>query len=212
MIYLAVFSISIVVMILGYKLRKSSKDIDNKRFYIYGGLTFLIALVGSVSIFSYLFLKGDSWTIENKMSFQLITSVFVGLSFVFLGFRLLRDARKEGGKLAQITGLTWIFTALFASGLVISFISKMNDGWTLEKQAQVMSSCEAMADQGNLFNCPCYVREVIVTFENPEDYNNAMGNEKNRKKNYFLAKMSDDCPCGSKSYDESEVESVDLPF
>ena len=199
-------------MLLGYKLRKSSKGIESKHFSTYGGLTFLIALVGIVSIFSYLFLKGDSWTIENKMSFQLITSSLVGLSFVFLGLRLLRDARKEGDKLAQITGLTWVFAALFASGLVISFVSKMNDGWTLEKQAQVMSSCEGMADQGNSFNCPCYVREVMVTFENPEDYNNAMENEKNGKKTHFLAKMSDDCTCGAISYDESEVESVDLPF
>jgi hypothetical protein len=199
-------------MILGYRLRKASNYIDNKYFSLYGVLTFIIALVGSVSIFSYFFLKGDSWTIENKMSFQLIAIVLIGLSVFYLGFLLLRDARKGGNKIAQITGLVWLFTAVSGSSLVIFFVLKMNDGWTLEKQAQVMSSCEAMADQGSLFNCPCYVRKVIITFENPEDYNNAMENEENGKKTRFLAKMSDDCPCGAKSYDESEVESVDLPF
>ena len=209
---LAVILLSIAGMYLGYKLRKSSKDNDNQRFSIYGGLTFLSALVGGLSILSFLLLKGDEWSIESKMTFKMILFGLIGFTFSFLGLRLLMNGRKEHNKLAQIAGMTWILVALFATGLMITRNSKMNDGWTSEKQAQVMSSCEGMADQGNSLNCPCYVREVMTTFKTPEDYNNAMENESTGKKADFLAKMTEDCPCGATSYDESEVETVELPF
>ncbi len=209
---LAVILLSIAGMYLGYKLRKSSKDNDNQRFSIYGGLTFLSALVGGLSILSFLLLKGDEWSIESKMTFKMILFGLIGFTFAFLGLRLLMNGRKEHNKLAQIAGMTWVLVALFATGLMITRNSKMNDGWTSEKQAQVMSSCEGMADQGNSLNCPCYVREVMTTFKTPEDYNNAMENESTGKKADFLAKMTEDCPCGATSYDESEVETVELPF
>ena len=210
--FLAVLLLSIAGMYLGYKLRKSSKSEDNHRFSIYGGLTFLIALTGGILAMSLFLLKGEAWTIENKMTFRLIFSSVLGFMFVFLGLRLIIRARNEGNKLAQIAGLTWILVALFATGLMITRNSKMNDGWTSEKQAKVMSSCESMADQGNSLNCPCYVREVMTSFKSPEDYNSAMENESTGKKADFLAKMTEDCPCGATSYDESEVETVELPF
>ena len=209
---LAILLLSIAGMYLGYKLRKSSKDSNNERFSIYGGLTFLIALTGGILAISLFLLKGDSWTIENKMMFRLICISVIGFMFVFLGVRLTGKAKSEGDKLAQIAGITWVFVACFMCGLMITKTTKMNDGWTSERQAQVMSACEGMADQGKSFNCPCYVREVMNTFKNPTDYNKAMENESSGKKADFITKMDGDCPCGGASFDESEVESIDLPF
>jgi hypothetical protein len=199
-------------MYLGYKLRKSSKDSNDERFSIYGGLTFLIALTGGILATSLFLLKGESWTIENKMMFRLIFTSVIGLMFVFLGVRLTGKAKRDGNKLGQIAGLTWVLVACFMCGLMITKTTKMNDGWTSERQAQVMSTCEGMADQGKSFNCPCYVREVMNTFKNPTDYNKAMENESSGKKADFITKMDGDCPCGGASFDESEVESIDLPF
>ena len=209
---LAILLLSIAGMYLGYKLRKSSKDSNNERFSIYGGLTFLIALTGGILAISLFLLKGDSWTIESKMMFRLICISVIGFMFVFLGVRLTGKAKSEGNKLAQIAGITWVFVACFMCGLMITKTTKMNDGWTSERQAQVMSACEGMADQGKSFNCPCYVREVMNTFKNPTDYNKAMENESSGKKADFITKMDGDCPCGGASFDESEVESIDLPF
>ena len=144
--------------------------------------------------------------------FRLICISIIGFMFVFLGVRLTGKAKSEGNNLAQIAGLTWVFVACFICGLMITKTTKMNDGWTSERQAQVMSACEGMADQGKSFNCPCYVREVINTFKNPSDYNKAMEDESSGKKADFIAKMDGDCPCGGASFDESEVESIDLPF
>lgn len=209
---LATLLLSIAGMYLGYKLRKSSKDFNNERFTIYGGLTFLIALTGGILATSLFLLKGDSWTIENKMMFRLVSTSVIGFMFVFLGVRLTGNAKSEGNKLAQIAGLTWVLVACFICGVIITKTTKMNDGWTSERQAKVMSTCEGMADQGKSFNCPCYVREVMNTFKNPTDYNKAMEDESSGKKADFIAKMDEDCPCGVASFDESEVESIDLPF
>ena len=209
---LAVLLLSIAGMYLGYKLRKSSKDTNNERFEIYVGLTFLIALTGGILATALFLLKGESWTIENKMMFRLICFAVVGLMFVLIGVRLTASAKRDGNKLGQIAGLTWVVVACFVSGLMITRTNKMNDGWTTERQAQVMSACEGMADQGNSFNCPCYVREVMNAFKNPLDYNKAMEDESSGKKAGFIAKMEEDCPCGGASFDESEVESIDLPF
>ena len=209
---LAILLLSIAGMYLGYKLRKSSKDNDNERFSIYGGLTFLIALTGGILATCLFLLKGESWTIENKMMFRLIFISIIGFMFVFLGVRLAGSAKREGNKLGQIAGLTWVLVACFVGGMMITKTTKMNKGWTSERQAQVMSSCEGMADQGNSFNCPCYVREVMSTFKDPADYNKAMEDESSGKKAAFIAKMDNDCPCGGASFDESEVESIDLPF
>ena len=209
---LAILLLSIAGMYLGYKLRKSSKDSNDERFSIYGGLTFLIALTGGILATSLFLLKGESWTIENKMMFRLIFTSVIGLMFVFLGVRLTGKAKRDANKLGQIAGLTWVLVACFVSGMMITRTTKMNKGWTSERQAQVMSACEGMADQGNSFNCPCYVREVMSAFKDPADYNKAMEDESSGKKADFIAKMDQDCPCGGASFDESEVESIELPF
>mgnify|MGYP001323318782 CR=1 FL=1 len=209
---LAILLLSIAGMYLGYKLRKSSKDSNNERFSIYGGFTFLIALTGGILATSLFLLKGDSWTIDNKMMFRLIFISIIGFVFVFLGVRLARSGKRDGNKLGQIAGLTWVLVACFVSGMMITRTSKMNDGWTSERKSQVMSACEGLSDQGNSYNCPCYVREVIRSFNDPADYNKAMEDESSGKKAEFLGNMDEKCPCGVASFDESEVESVDLPF
>ena len=90
---LAILLLSIAGMYLGYKLRKSSKDGNNERFAIYGGLTFLIALTGGILATALFLLKGASWSIENKMMFRLIFIGVVGFMFLFLGVRLIGKAR-----------------------------------------------------------------------------------------------------------------------
>lgn len=210
--FIALIIATALAMFLGYRLRKSSKNENNERLYIYGGLTFLFALAGGISALSLMLLKGDAWTIENKMMFKYVLYGAFGLIFLLLGVKLLLNARKEKNILGQITGLVWVAATIFVFGMLISRNSKMNDGWTSERKSNLMSSCEGLADQGKPYNCPCYVREVIEKFPNPEDYNKAMEDESTGKKEELLIAMDEDCPCGVASYDESEIESVELPF
>ena len=95
---LAILLLSIAGMYLGYKLRKSSKDLGSERFSIYGGLTFLIALTGGILATSLFLLKGDSWSIENKMMFRLIFISVIGLMFLFLGVRLTGKCAKSANQ------------------------------------------------------------------------------------------------------------------
>ena len=208
---LAILLLSIAGMYLGYKLRKSSKDANNERFVIYGGLTFLIALTGGILATALFLLKGASWSIENKMMFRLIFIGVVGFMFLFLGVRLIGKARSEGNKLGQIAGLTWVLVAFFVSGIMITRTSKMNDGWTIERKEKVMADCEKLINENRPFNVLCFKREVIKRFPNFEDYNKMNADESTGKRDKFLADMDELCPCGE-NIDEAEVESVDLPF
>ena len=208
---LAILLLSIAGMYLGYKLRKSSKDNDNERFSIYGGLTFLIALTGGILATCLFLLKGESWTIENKMMFRLIFISIIGFMFVFLGVRLAGNAKREGNKLGQIAGLTWVLVACFVGGLMITRTSKMNEGWTSERQDMAMSDCEKLIKENRPYNILCFKREVMNAFPNFEDYNKINADESTGKREGFLAKMDSLCPCGE-NIEESQVESVDLPF
>jgi hypothetical protein len=208
---LAVLLLSIAGMYLGYKLRKTSKDNQNERFAIYGGLTFLIALVGGVLATALFLLKGDVWSIENKMTFRLVFISVLGFLFAFLGVRLTGKAKSEGNRLGQIAGLTWVFVACFISGFMITRVSKMNDGWTSERQDKAMADCEKLIKENRSYNILCFKREVMKDFPNFEDYNTMNADESTGKREVFLSKMDSLCPCGE-NIDESEVESVDLPF
>ena len=205
---LAVILLSVAGMYLGYKLRKSSKDNDNQRFSFYGGLTFLSALVGGLSILSFLLLKGDEWSIESKMTFKMILFGLIGFTFAFLGLRLLMNGRKEHNKLAQIAGMTWVLVALFATGLMITRNSKMNDGWTSERQATVMMDCEKLINEDRPYNMLCFKQKVMSKFPNFEDYNKMNADESTGKRETFLEEMDKLCPCGE-NIDESLVQSVD---
>ena len=117
--FIALIIATALAMFLGYRLRKSSKNENNERLYIYGGLTFLFALAGGISALSLMLLKGDAWTIENKMMFKYVLYGAFGLIFLLLGVKLLLNARKEKNILGQITGLVWVAATIFVFGMLI---------------------------------------------------------------------------------------------
>jgi hypothetical protein len=74
-----------------------------------------------------------------------------------------------------------------------------------------MADCEKLINENRAYNVLCFKREVIKAFPNFEDYNKMNADESTGKREKFLEKMDELCPCGE-NIDESEVESVDLPF
>jgi hypothetical protein len=94
---------------------------------------------------------------------------------------------------------------------MITRVSKMNDGWTSERQDKAMADCEKLIKENRSYNILCFKREVMKDFPNFEDYNTMNADESTGKREEFLSKMDSLCPCGE-NIDESEVESVDLPF
>lgn len=202
---LAVLLLAIAGFYLGYKLYKSNKGND-QTVSMYATLTMICALVGGIVLISYLLLKGSPWTGENKVLMRYILVFCLAVSFVYLGGKLIVRGRKGDDRLTQIAGLSWVLVTLLASGYAISYVSKMNEGWTPERQKALMDKCiEQNASYG--YDCPCFVEEVMKKYQTNEAYNAAMkgGNE-----DKFHEAMDTLCPCGVKSYSESEVESIDF--
>ncbi len=83
--------------------------------------------------------------------------------------------------MGQIAGLTWVLVACFVSGLMITRVSKMNDGWTTERKAKVMADCEKLINENRAYNVLCFKREVIKAFPNFEDYNKMNADESTGK-------------------------------
>jgi hypothetical protein len=202
---LAVLLLAIAGFYLGYKLYKSNKE-DDQTVSMYAALTMICAVTGGIVLISYLLLKGSPWTGENKVVMRYILILCIAVSFIYLGGKLIIRGRRGDNKLTQIAGLSWVLVALLASGYALSYVSKMNEGWTPERQKALMDKCvEQNASYG--YDCPCFVQEVMKKYKTNEDYNAAM---KGQVEDQFHEAMDTLCPCGVKAYSEEEVEAVDF--
>ena len=198
---LAVLLLAIAGFYLGYKLYKSNKE-DDETVSMYAAITMICAITGGIVLISYLLLNGSPWTVENKMIMRYILILCVAVSFIYLGGKLIIRGRKADNRLTQIAGLSWVLVALLASGYALSYVSKMNEGWTQERQKALMDKCvEQNASYG--YDCPCFVKEVMNKYKTNEDYNASM---KGDVEDQFHEAMDTLCPCGVKSYSEDEVE------
>jgi hypothetical protein len=190
---LAVLLLAIAGFYLGYKLYKSNKEND-QTVSMYATLTMICALVGGIVLISYLLLKGSPWTGENKVLMRYILVFCLAVSFVYLGGKLIIRGRRGDDRLTQIAGLSWVLVTLLASGYAISYVSKMNEGWTSEKQKTILSRCNS-----SIYNCSCYLEQSMKMFKNPDDMTKALSDEKNNKVKVenFNAVIDSLCPCGS---------------
>ena len=202
---LAVLLLAIAGFYLGYKLYKSNKE-EDETVSMYAAITMICAVAGGIVLISYLLLKGSSWTGENKVIMRYILILCLAVSFIYLGGKLIIRGRRADNRLTQIAGLSWVLVTLLASGYAHSYVSKMNEGWTQERQKALMVKCvEQNASYG--YDCPCFVQEVMKKYKTNEDYNAAM---KGQVEDQFHEAMDTLCPCGVKSYSEEEVEAVDF--
>ena len=202
---LAVLLLAIAGFYLGYKLYKSNKE-EDETVSMYAALTMICAITGGIVLISYLLLKGSPWTGENKVIMRYILILCLAVSFIYLGGKLIIRGRRADNRLTQIAGLSWVLVTLLASGYALSYVSKMNEGWTQERQKALMDKCvEQNASYG--YDCPCFVQEVMKKYKTNEDYNAAM---KGQVEDQFHEAMDTLCPCGVKSYSEEEVEAVDF--
>ena len=236
---LAILLLSLAGFYLGYKLYKSNKE-NNPTLSLYATLTMICAISGGIVLISYLLLKGDHWTGENKALLRCILVCCLSVSFLFLGAKLIIRGRKGDNRLSQIAGLSWVLVTLLASGYALSYVSKMNDGWTQEKQNVVLNTCIKQNDSKSLDIAAIMniARDTLITddiivqdkiydivsssfYDCPCFVKEVMHQFKNDLEYHaalgkkggedkFYAGMDTLCPCGSKSYSEDEVEVIDF--
>ena len=203
---LAVLLLAVAGFYLGYKLYKANKEND-QTVSMYATITMICALAGGIVLISYLLLKGSPWTGENKVLMRYILICCVAISFIYLGGKLIIRGRRGDDKLSQIAGLSWVLVTLLASGYALSYVSKMNEGWTPERQKMLMEQCIKYNDTGSTYDCPCYVKNVMIKYKTNDQYTAAMKSGVGEK---FNTEMDATCACGAKSYSEEEVESIDF--
>ena len=234
---LAVLLLAIAGFYLGYKLYKSNKE-NNQTVSLYGALTMICALAGGIVLISYLLLKGSPWTGENKVLMRYILVFCLAVSFVFLGGKLIIRGSRGDNRLTQIAGLSWVLVTLLASGYAISYVSKMNEGWTPEKQQVIMNTCikqnnSKSLDIAGIMNI---ARDTLQTDDNivedkiygmvsssfydcpcfvkevtkkyKNDIEYHLDIQKKGGEEKFYAAMDTLCPCGKKSYSKKEIEVV----
>jgi len=200
---LAILLLTVAGFYLGYKLYKSNKEND-QTVSMYATLTMICAIVGGIVMVSYLLLKGSPWTVENKVIMRYILIFCLAVSFIYLGGKLVIRGRKGDNRLTQIAGLSWVLVTLLAAGYSISYVSKMNVGWTPERQKALMDKC-VRQNVSYGYDCPCFVKEVMKKYKTNEAYNAAMKGENEDK---FHNAMDTLCPCGVKSYSKEDIEVV----
>jgi hypothetical protein len=222
-------------------LYKANKE-NNPALSLYAALTMICALSGGIVLISCLMLKGDHWTGENKALLRYILVCCLTVSFLFLAAKLIIRGRKGDNRLSQIAGLSWVLVTLLASGYALSYVSKMNDGWTQEKQNVVLNTCIKQNDSKSLdiaaimdiardtlktddFIVQDKIYDIVsssfydcpcfvkeVMHQFKNDLEYHAALEKKGGEDKFYAEMDTLCPCGSKSYTEDEVEVIDIDF
>jgi len=237
---LAVLLLAIAGFYLGYKLYKSNKEND-QTVSMYATLTMICALAGGIVLISYLLLKGSPWTGENKVIMRYILICCLAISFIYLGGKLIIRGRRGDNRLTQIGGLSWVLITLLASGFSLSYVSKMNQGWTQEKQNVVLNTCIKQNDSKSLdisaviemardsIMDESIVKDEIYNIISSSSYDcpcfvkEVMTQFKNdldfhaalEKKggeDKFYAGMDTLCPCGARSYSQEEIEVIDIDF
>ena len=190
---LAVLLLSLAGFYLGYKLYKANKE-NNPTLSLYATLTMICAISGGIVLISFLMLRGDHWTGENKALLRYILVCCLTVSFLFLAAKLIIRGRKGDNRLAQIAGLSWVLVTLLASGYALSYVSKMNDGWTTEKRDAITAKCNP-----SIYNCSCYLEESMKMFKDPDEMTRVLSKEDDNKAKVdkFNSVIDSQCPCGT---------------
>lgn len=237
---LAVLLLAIAGFYLGYKLYKSNKE-EDETVSMYAAITMICAVAGGIVLISYLLLKGSSWTGENKVIMRYILILCLAVSFIYLGGKLIIRGRRTDNRLTQIGGLSWVLITLLSAGFSLSYVSKMNQGWTQEKQIVVLNMCIKQNDSKSLDIAAVmgmardstlddsFIKDEIYNIISTSSYDcpcfvkevtNQFKNdldfhaalEKKGGEDKFYAGMDTLCPCGAKSYSEEEIEVIDIDF
>ena len=158
--------LALILFFLAFKLKKKAKQ-DNDQNLRFFSLLFL--LKGTVLLIvgnTYVVLKSKGLTSENVQNLIFISTVTVGLGLLIVGLRFLLQSKKSGFKLGMAGGAIWILVAFggIYGGLKVS--SKINSGWTKERQKAILDKANSVK-----FRMLCYLDQVMMKFPNPEDYN-----------------------------------------
>lgn len=162
---IAIFSITgIVFFVLSILVQKKSGATSGDVNKAFAGILRVFAITTLVVGNTYAILDHKGWSAENIQNFKMVSLVMVCLSMVLIGIRFFRINRVG---IARSSGLIWILLWLGMGSYGYTVISKSNDGWTQDKQKEILNKCPVVK-----YERQCYLEQVMKMFPVPADYNN----------------------------------------
>ncbi|MFT6443692.1 MAG: hypothetical protein ACJASM_003255 [Salibacteraceae bacterium] len=159
--------LALALIFLAFKLKKKAKQNNDQNLRFTSLLFLLKGIILLIVGNTYVVLKSKGLSSENMQNLILISTVTIGLCLLIIGLRFLLQSKKSGFKLGMAGGAIWILVAI--GGLYGGFkvASKMNSGWTKERQTAILNKANSLK-----FRKLCYLDQVMNKFPNPEDFNN----------------------------------------
>lgn len=166
-------TIGLLLIVLGFLLRRDGKKSSDAKNHGYGLIAIYLGFYFLIIGASHTFLHKQAWTDDSKQLFLLILSGSTGFFALLFGIGMLLSSLKGGSKIGTLSAALWSVGAIGISFVVISKISKMNDGWTKEKMTDQENRCKS---EGK-YDCDCKLDYIIKNYPNKEEYNEKMGDE-----------------------------------
>ncbi|MFT6502684.1 MAG: hypothetical protein ACJASQ_002811 [Crocinitomicaceae bacterium] len=159
--------LALALIFLAFKLKKKAKQNNDQNLRFTSLLFLLKGIILLVVGNTYVVLKSKGLSSENMQNLILISTVTIGLCLLIIGLRFLLQSKKTGFKLGMAGGAIWILVAIGGLYGGLKVASKMNSGWTKERQTAILNKANSVK-----FRKLCYLNQVMKKFPNPEDYNN----------------------------------------
>ena len=163
---LYILGVGLVAIILGIFLNRESKRKKNAKNSVFALIIILFSLNVLVIGSAHTILHFKAWSDDSKQLFYYIVLVSFVLTFLVIGLQLFRNARQSKSRLALVTSVIWVSGVLISLVLGYRWVSKMNNGWTKEKENQILDRCNAESK----FDCYCKLQLIKKTYNNPTDY------------------------------------------
>lgn len=159
--------LALALVFLAFKLKKKAKQ-DNDQNLRFVSLLFLLKGIALLIVGNtYVVLKSKGLSSENMQNLILISTVTIGLCLLIIGFKFFIQSKKSDFKLGMAGGAIWILVVIGGIYGGLKVASKMNSGWTQERQESILNKANSVK-----FRKMCYLDQVMMKFPNPEDYNN----------------------------------------
>ncbi len=166
-------TVGLLLIVLGFLVRRDGKKSSDAKNHGYGLIAIYLGFYFLIIGASHTFLHKQAWTDDSKQLFLLILSGSTGFFALLFGIGMLLSSLKGGSKIGTLSAALWSVGAIGISFVVISKISKMNEGWTKENRNEIKNRCESKGD----YDCDCQISYIIKKYPNKVDYNEKMGNE-----------------------------------
>ncbi len=206
-----VISLTLVLSIGGFFLKRDFKKSDNQNNKTFGTIFFYAGLLVLIVGVAHEFLHKTSWTDDRKQLFLYISMGSILIYTILICALFGLKAKKESNKIGLIVWSALLIIGIIGSFASFSRISAMNEGWSKEKESLFLNNCERVcptcdSNSGKVLeslDCSCQLTYTKIKYPKFEDYNK----EKDTKA--YKKYINDNCNACSEKVQEKNTNNVE---